>query len=67
MERCPICNNITIGDSGQGYKRCYTIGCSYRIYSDGSTSFLRYDGDKIRRIKKHPTGIEETLREFNYP
>lgn len=67
MERCPGCGELTLSDSGRGYKRCFATGCAYRVYSDGSVSFIRFDKDKIRRIKKDFHGNEKTLSEFSYP
>lgn len=65
MEKCPGCGKITLDYSGKGYKKCFATGCSYRVYSNGAISFLRYDTDKIRRIRSF-FGEDEVVAEFNY-
>jgi len=66
MEKCPGCGRFTLDDSGSEYKCCFTTGCSCRIYRDGSVSFIKYDSDKIRRVRRYPNGTEENMREFSH-
>ena len=67
MKKCPGCGRFTLDDSGSEYKRCFTTGCSYRVYPDGSISFIKYGPDKIRRVRRYLNGTEENMREFRYP
>jgi len=67
MEKCPGCGRFTLDDSGSEYKRCFTTGCSYRVYPDRSLSFIKHDWDKIRRVRRYLNGTEENVKEFEYP
>lgn len=66
MERCPGCKRFLLAKFNSNEKRCYNDDCTTRVYNDGSTSCLRYDTDKIRRIKTCPDGKKEIMKEFLY-
>src|SRR3989338_1185285 len=67
MEKCPGCGESTLDNSKSGYKYCLNTGCDCRIFPDRSISFIRFDPDKIRRVRKYINGIEKTEAEFRYP
>ena len=67
MGRCPGCGEFSLDNSSRGYKQCLAIGCSYRVFTDGSVSFIRFNRDKIRRVRVYLNGLEENEKEFAYP
>ena len=67
MEKCPSCGEFTLDNAKSGYKHCLNADCGYRVFPDRSVSFIRFDPDKIRRVRKYINGIEKTEAEFRYP
>ena len=67
MEKCPSCGEFTLDNAKSGYKHCLNADCGYRVFPDRSVSFIRFDPDKIRRVRKYVNGIEKTEAEFRYP
>ena len=60
MEKCPSCGEFTLDNAKSGYKHCLNADCGYRVFPDRSVSFIRFDPDKIRRVRKYINGIEKT-------
>lgn len=67
MEKCPRCNHWTVSyDSHRRVKKCSRVGCMCVVYKDGSYSYLRYDSDKIRRVREFVNGKTRVEKEYNY-